>query len=330
MKKTNTFVIMACLFAGGASLLTTFVVASYVSPKEQGEKQQTTKNLPDATLSQEVTPQTAFSAKKLGTTDKDIAYCSINDNNLLMDFYWPKSGTGPFPVVLYVHGGGWTSGDKTESIQQYARALNTQGIAVAAVNYRLADEAIFPAMIEDIKCAVRHIRANATTYNINPNAIGAFGGSAGGHLVSLLGVADTSAGWDTGAYTNTSSAVAAVTEFFGPTNLQIEFPGNEKDLALKAFGQTNYADMAFASPITYIDPNDPPFLIFHGEEDALVPISQSEAFSAALESAGIDTTFIRVKNAGHTFHHEGTAPMSPSVPEIAAQMSAWFKAHLKE
>lgn len=331
MKQSVFLSIIIGALIGGAILTTTFFLRTKdpVQKEPQTKEIQTKTQKTDVSLSQEVNPQVTFSSKKLGTTDQNIPYCTIEETDLLMDMYWPKNGSGPFPLVLYVHGGGWTTGEKTEGVQPYARALNAQGIAVAAVNYRLSGEALFPAMIEDIKCAVRHIRANATTYNINPNAIGAFGGSAGGHLVSLLGTADASAGWDTGAYENISSSISAVSEFFGPTNLQIEFPGNEKELMLSAFGQTNYADMAFASPIAYIDPNDPPFLIFHGEEDTLVPIAQSEAFAAALQNAGINTTFVRVQNAGHTFHHEGTKPTSPSIPEIAAQMSEWFAGHLR-
>lgn len=287
-------------------------------------------NTQNILTSSEVPPKTSFTTAKLGTTESNLPYCTVNGSNLVMDMYWPNEGTGPFPLVVYVHGGGWSSGDKTENLQQYVKQLTPKGIAVAAVNYRLAKDSAFPAMIEDVKCAIRHLRANAKTYAIDPDRIGAFGGSAGGHLVSLLGTADASAGWDKGAYQDTSSSVAAVVEFFGPTDLREPFNGNDEEILQNVFKQTAYEDMGFASPITYITPNDPPFLIFHGEEDSLVPISQSETFSEALRAAGIDVTFVRVANAGHSFRPiNESKPTSPTVPEIAAQMSAWFAEKLK-
>ena len=138
----------------------------------------------------------------------DVTYCSPDGLPQKMDIYFPKSG-GPWPVFLYVHGGGWDKGDKAEGAGW--NYLNDKGYLVVSVNYRLAAYNIkFPAMIEDVKCAVRYLRAHALEYNLNPDRIGALGASAGGHLVALLGTSDKSAGWDVGEYLDQSSRVQAV------------------------------------------------------------------------------------------------------------------------
>ncbi len=262
---------------------------------------------------------TVFPAEKLGTVDSDVAYCSNNAEEL-MDFYYPSAASAsaeePFPVVLYVHGGGWTSGDKT-TLPEYREALTSKGIAVAAVNYRLAPDSVFPAAIEDLKCAVRYLRTNAEVYNIDPDRIGGYGGSAGGHLVALLGTADESAGWDDAMdYPGVSSRLSAVVDMYGPTDLTIEFEWNSAELLKNAFGET-YSNAAWVSPISYVTSDDPPFLVMHGEEDALVPISQSEVFVEALQSAGIEVTFVRVEDAGHGF-----SPATKGVP--IETMSDWL------
>lgn len=330
MKHSTLTLSILCIFLGGISLGIVLFLLGQESKTSSVLNEQTEYSAQETSSQGEVSPTITFASSKLGTVDTDLPYCSQGKEHLLMDMHWPTQGAGPFPLVVYVHGGGWVSGDKSENIQPYAQELTARGIAVAAVNYRLAKSAPFPAMIEDVACAVRHLRTHATTYNIDPDAIGAFGGSAGGHLASLLGTASDTPNWTVSAYTNISSNVAAVTEFFGPTNLQEAFEGNNEQTLKRVFAQNTYENMAFASPITFITPNDPPFLIFHGEEDTLVPISQSESFTNALITAGIDTTFVRVANATHTFAPVNkTVPISPTIPEIAVRMSEWFVDQLK-
>ena len=262
---------------------------------------------------------------------KDVTYCTVDGTALLMDLYFPTNQVdrSGFPIAVYVHGGGWTSGDKTENLVKYRDALLKRGIAVAAVNYRLAGTAKFPAMIEDVKCAIRDLRANSATYAINPDRIAAFGGSAGGHLVSLLGTADATAGWDVGEYSDTSSAVRAVVDMYGPTDLTVEFAGNPA-LAGTVFSATDYTSMSFASPVHYVSPDDPAFLIMHGLDDTLVPFSQSQEFYDALVAAGVDVTLVPVTGAGHTFAPtiRGVAP-DPSISEIVNTMADWLADHLK-
>ncbi|MEK9155179.1 MAG: alpha/beta hydrolase [Patescibacteria group bacterium] len=274
-----------------------------------------------------------FSSEKLGTVDRDITYCTIDGVNLGMDIHWPESGEGPFPVVVYVHGGGWNAGDKGEErpLGGYLGDILPRGIAVIAVNYRLAQEYTFPAMIEDVKCAVRSIRANAEQYHIDPDRIAALGGSAGGHLVSLLGVTDASAGFDdVGQYQDVSSRVVAVANMYGPTDLTVPNAGTTSQSIQNTFGTSNYDDMGFASPITYITSEDPAFLLIHGEKDTVVPIAQSESFAKALEEAGIEVEFIRVANAAHSFSKATkNVATDPTIPEITVIVAEWLESHLK-
>lgn len=276
--------------------------------------------------------QPVFSKNKLGTVDRNVAYCTENPNQL-MDFYYPKaeslSSDEPYPVVVYVHGGGWTSGDKSD-LAMYHDALVQKGVAVAALNYSLAPQSVFPQNIEDLKCAVRSLRAHAAEYNIDPERIGGYGGSAGGHLVSLLGTAGDVAEWDQGEYSEYSSRLDAVVDLYGPTDLTVAFAGNETDLLKKAFGDDSYSEGADQSPVTYVSSDDPPFLIIHGQDDTLVPLSQGEELYQKLLDAGVDATFISVKGAGHTFapSKKGVHPQ-PSIAEIVATMSDWLVEELK-
>src|SRR5437868_5760131 len=154
--------------------------------------------------------------------ERDVTYGRVGDVELKMDIYHPKgAGEKPLPVVMYVHGGGWRSGDKAGGAGMMAiPELLKRGYLVTSINYRLAPEYKFPAQIDDAKCAVRFLRAHAKKYNLDPERIGIWGGSAGGHMVALMGTADASAGFDkSGGWTNESSRVQAVVDMFGPADL---------------------------------------------------------------------------------------------------------------
>ncbi len=269
---------------------------------------------------------TAPESSEPGTTERDIPYCSMGGVELRMDLYHPGSKEARRPVTLYVHGGGWTKGDKIDRAGALEiRALQSAGFVVAAVNYRLAPEHRFPAMIEDVKCAVRYLRAHADKYHIDPDRIGAWGGSAGGHLVSLLGTADKSAGFDVGEHLQHSSRVQAVVALFGPTDLTVPFPGGYE----RARGVFAGFDPALASPVTYVSRDDPPFLLLHGDSDKLVPIEQSQRLLAALQAAGVPAKLVTVENAGHGFRPVGGQPIRPSRREITQMVVQFFQEHLR-
>ena len=271
------------------------------------------------------TSSAQFDSSNLGTVEKDITYCTVDGFELKMDVYYPSESNGRFPVTMYVHGGGWSSGDKAQGAGAIEiPALQKAGFLVVSVNYRLAPEYVFPAMLEDVKCAVRSLRAHADEYNLDPNRIGVWGGSAGGHLVALLGTSDESAGFDVGEYLEYSSRVQAVVDMFGPADLTVQFNGGYES-ARRVFGDF---DPALASPVTYVTADDPPFLMLHGEQDKLVPIEQSEILLAALQAAGVPAELVPVVNAGHSFKPDG-GQISPSRREIAQLVVKFFEGTLK-
>ena len=155
-----------------------------------------------------------------GLVVRDLTYC-INDIPLKMDVYFPQEIGSPAPALVYVHGGGWIGGDKEKAVGlEDVPALTAAGYLVAAVDYRRPPKYPFPDMVVDVKCAVRFLRARAAEFNIRPDAIGVWGSSAGGHIASLVGLADKSMGWDTGEYSEQSSSVRVVVDMFGPTDLK--------------------------------------------------------------------------------------------------------------
>ena len=241
-----------------------------------------------------------------GATLADVDYCSMGAVNQKMDIYFPASG-GPWPVLAYVHGGSWMHGDKSEAIL-FAARMTSQGYLVVSINYRLYPEGKFPNMIEDVKCAIRSLRAHAGEYNLDPNRVAAIGPSAGGHLVSLLGTSDASAGWDVGEYLDQSSRVQAVVAMAPVTDLTRNFPNADIE-AMRGvgFGEHN---ILLASPITHVTPDDPPFLLIHGDRDEVVPHEQSQLMYERLVQTNVPAQLVVVQNAGHGL----TAPNGSATP----------------
>jgi acetyl esterase/lipase len=261
-----------------------------------------------------------FDPSRVGTVAKDVVYCTIDKVALKMDVYFPKRAGSSWAGVMYVHGGGWVSGDKSRGAGiEEVPALVAAGFLVAAVNYRLAPDYSFPAMIEDLRCAVRYLRAHAAELNLDPLRIGAFGTSAGGHLVALMGTAGEMTGWDVGEYLGQSSRVQAVVDYFGPTDLTDPQYLDQVDwLHLKAMGARDIHDpaLAIASPVNYVTPDDPPFLIMHGDRDNVVALTHSTELYALLQQAGVPSRLVIVLNGGHGFAQAGEGPMVPSREEI--------------
>ncbi|RIL01954.1 hypothetical protein DCC78_08920 [bacterium] len=267
-----------------------------------------------------------------GKVDRDVTYCTAGGTALKMDIYYPQGASGETPAVLYVHGGGWTGGSKSGgSGSETIPSLVAEGFLVAAVDYRLAPKDKWPAQIEDVKCAVRYLRANAEKYSIDADSIGAYGGSAGGHLVSMLGVTDGDEGFEgTGGWAGVSSRVQAVVSMFGAGDMTVEFNGASQAILTGVFGVESRPSevLAKASPVTWASSDDPPFLLLHGEKDKLVPLSQSQVLHDALMKAGTEPELVVVKNAGHGFAPTGGA-ISPTRTEISAMIAAFFAEHLK-
>ncbi len=276
------------------------------------------------------TPQTI--EPKPGATYRDMTYCTPDGVAQKMDVMYPRPiGEKPLPVAVYIHGGGWTAGDKSGGAGSLdARELLARGYLVVSLNYRLAPQYKWPAQITDVKCAIRHLRAHAAMYHLDSNKIGVWGSSAGGHLVAMLGTTDQSAGFDVGEYADQSSRVQAVVDLFGPADLPAML--NERALVIgqTVFGATSRDDpiLVKASPVTYITPDDPPFLILQGDKDNTVPPEQSQILYDKLKAAGVTATLVIVKNAGHGFAPSG-GDISPSRAELTKMIGNFFDQHLK-
>ncbi len=270
----------------------------------------------------------------------DLAYAGESPAQQL-DIYLPDEGDGPFPVIASIHGGAWMLGDKADAQQLPMLEGLKRGYAVACINYRLSHEAIFPAQIYDCKAAIRFIRAHAEKYHFDANRIAAWGGSAGGHLSALLGTSAGIKGMEDPAMGNpsASSAVQAVVVWYGPNESFLTM-----DDELKASGSgvpdhsapdspesrlvgrliTDVPHMVrFASPMSYITMNVPPFLIQHGSCDQLVPVEQSMRFAAQLERvAGKDKVSLEILEG--VFHADPAFETPQNVKRVLDFLDAVF------
>lgn len=262
----------------------------------------------------------------------DVTFCTQDGAPQKLDLYFPKEAQkGALPLVVYLHGGAFVGGDKRKGSGLIdISEMVARGFAVASVNYRLAPASRFPAPLQDVKCAIRFLRANAAQYNLNPEQVGIWGGSAGGYLAAFVGLADRDAGFDVGEYTEQSSSVRAVADLFGPADLAAELNWLQQFLLYRAFGTTARDDpyLAHASPVNYVSTNAPPFLILHGEQDDVVPVAQSHELFARLKAAGVPAELVVVKNANHNFAPTG-GPIQPKRQELTKKLCDFFEQHLR-
>ncbi len=257
----------------------------------------------------------------------DIEYSSPGGLPLLLDLYLPENpDRKPLPVVIWVHGGGWLNGSKAKPKAEY---LAEHGYAVVSINYRLTHEGTWPAQIDDCRESVRWVRRNAESYSFDPKHIGAWGSSAGGHLVALMGTLPYPEN------ESVSSRVQAVCDWYGPTELLSMPPNNvgngrtEEDVATsngaKLLGCTvgDCPDLARrASGLDNVSSDDAPFLIMHGDLDPGVPLSQSTRFYEKLKAHGVPVVFKVVRDAGHG------GPLF-STPVVKERVLAFFDTYLK-
>ena len=213
-----------------------------------------------------------------------------------------NEGVGSFPAILYLHSGAWFQGMQTE-FQRQAAHMATKGFVGATIQYRLIPEAYFPAQVQDSKAAVRWLRANASTYRIDTDRIGAAGGSAGGYLAAMLGTTPHIAEFEgSGGNLGFSSRVQAAAAFAG----LFDFPAMRSDFFIGDFLRASYGEnpelWAKASPSTYVGPESAPFLFLHGTADQGVPYRQSVNMMDALKAAGVSAEIFPAEGAGHPFY----------------------------
>lgn len=274
-------------------------------------------------------------------TFSDVTYATLGGTPLQLDLYIPANAPVPYPVLVWIHGGGWAGGDKFPA--NAAALLNQHGFAVASINYRLTTQegeygtnpVTFPAQIHDVKGAIRWLRANAPAYQLNPAKIAVWGSSAGGHLAALAGTSGGVAALEGSVGGNLAfpSGVQAVVDHFGPTDLLdmnldvtdppgstldhdspgspeshlIGFDAPNQGVGVLRANQNNPAPpfpalvtlITQADPITWVDSNDPPFSIAHGDQDTVVPQMQSVKLDDALAAAGVQHEYASVVGAGH-------------------------------
>jgi acetyl esterase/lipase len=292
-------------------------------------------------------------------TYQDLEYSSYatkqGKQKLLLDLFLPEQKPSqPLPVLIYIHGGGWWGGDKNLCLKNIQKRQGMEkfiqrGYALACINYRLSDRAIFPAQIQDVKTAVRWLKQNANKYNLNPDKIGAWGESAGGHLSALLA---TSAGVKELEVNlknpQISTRIQAAVNLFGPTDFTKVPPAFEEPYtpAVQKYKDRpwyhytvatnrllggpvskNLKLATLANPITHLDRKDPPFLIAHGALDDTVPLSQSELLVKALQAKGIEVTFIQEPKGTHYFGGDKGEYFAPKYIDM---MLKFFDTHLKD
>jgi acetyl esterase/lipase len=234
---------------------------------------------------------------------KNIEYKNINGKSLQLDLYRLKDLYFPAPLLIFIHGGGWKGGQRSDYLP-YLLAFAQKGYVTATVSYRLLNDGPYPACAEDITDAIKWFFRNAGAFGYDPDRIAVIGGSAGSHLAMLAGYGwmnKTEAGDSTGI-SQTGQRIKAIVEIYGPTDLTTEYARNHP--LVTSFLAHSYAEAPElykdASPVTYLDKNDPPTLILHGTSDNLVPVSQAKLLKHRLDSLGVPAVLCTMPLWPHT------------------------------
>lgn len=255
----------------------------------------------------------------------DIEFGTGGGRPLQLDLYTPAKREGKAPAIVFLHGGGW-SGGKRRDLRFYAAEFAGRGLVAICPSYRLSREAPFPAAVEDVKCAVRWLRAHAEKFGVDPDRIAVSGNSAGGHLAMMVGYSpgqfEGSGGW-----AEFSSSVRAVVNFYGPYDLTTPF-ATQSDLVKRFLGGKSHAEhpqiYRDASPSFHLAKGAPPTLVFHGDIDDVVPIDQAESLVARLKELGVEHAYDRFPGWPHAM--DLAAPVNA---RCVARMEEFFAKHLR-
>jgi acetyl esterase/lipase len=234
---------------------------------------------------------------------KNIEYKNINGTSLQLDIYKPKNTGKPAPLLVFIHGGGWRSGQRSDYLV-YLVAFAKRGYITATVSYRLLKDGPYPACAQDITDAVRWFYNNSQKYGYDPDRIALIGGSAGAHLALLAayGWKNPNANKDTAGIAESNHHIKAVVDIYGPFDLTTEYARNHPlvtSFIARSFEESPelYRE---ASPEQYLNRSSPPTMILHGTSDELVPISQSDMLKAKLDSIGVPCVYYRLPLWPHT------------------------------
>ncbi|MCK9897077.1 alpha/beta hydrolase [Frankia sp. AgB32] len=271
----------------------------------------------------------------------EIEFARVDGHSLRLDLHLPDERPLPPPLVIWIHGGAWCSGSKEideGTYDTYIAKVVAQGLAVASVEYRLSQQAVYPAQIHDVKGAVRWLRAHADEIGVDGERIGALGESAGGHLSALLGTSGNAPEIEgsIGGNTEYSSAVQAAVAVACHSDLlagqaqlerrpdrirEIDTPDSFESRLMGFPIQQRPELTRLANPITFVGADCPPFLIIHGDEDTAVPWEQSAMLAAAVRGAGAEAVFLTVNGADHFSPHlRGTATTSAMAAFLAEHL----------
>ncbi len=232
---------------------------------------------------------------------KDIEYKRIEDISLQLDIYKAKDLKTPAPTLIFIHGGAWRKGKRSDYLP-YLLDYAEKGYITATVSYRLTKQAPYPAAAQDVSCGIKWIKANADQYGIDPDRIALIGGSAGGHLALLIGYGGENPLFNEACDLEVDTKVKAIVDFYGPVDLTTPY-------AVGTYQTQDFLNTTYdkhpevyesASPKTYITSDDPPTLIFQGTIDSLVPVSQSDSLDVWLKRVGVPSEYHRLKGWPHT------------------------------
>jgi len=252
----------------------------------------------------------------------DIDYVGDGIIGHKLDVFLPNTGEGPFPVVVTIYGSAWFSNSSKANCfkDNFGQTLLANGFAVVSINHRSSKDAIWPAQIHDVKAAIRFIRANAESFSLDTSFIGITGYSSGGHLSSMAGVTsnientkvdglEIDLEGNLGEHLDQQSDVTAVVDWFGPTDFLImdscgsSFSHDEaaspESTLIGGPIQDNREKTELANPVSYVNSKTPPFLIFHGNKDPLVPHCQSEAFYEVLSENNVPSELVIIDGGEH-------------------------------
>jgi acetyl esterase/lipase len=256
----------------------------------------------------------------------DLPFAEIDGRELLLNVLRPLDRGDPvLPGVIYVHGGGWAVGHRTDTPNDL---LAIRGFVTISISYRFSQDAVFPAALHDVKAAIRWVRANASDLGIDPdgnrNRIGIWGHSSGGHLASMAALTGDLAEMEGEVgVPDISSAVQAAVPIAGPSWFMAEdMYGDDAVERLLGVHQAKDPELGrYASPAGHVHAGAPPFLIVHGEADTVVPLSQSQLLYERLRDAGVESESIVVPGAGHGYQDLLT-------PEVVDRVASFFESHL--